>query len=231
MFTNNILSKLTLLYIDDEPSIRENAVEYFNRYFETVLEAADGAEGFQLYDRLKPDIIITDIKMPKLNGLELARKIRKNDKKIPIIILTAFTETQYLLDAVELQLIKYIIKPMTEAKLIPALQLAMDSLSHQNSNIKKLTDDLTYDTFNKSLFFTNIPIKLTKYERNLLDILIRNAPRTLSYTEIENYIWTDEGMNIDSLRTLIRSLRKKLGVDIIENISGLGYRITVLNHL
>lgn len=227
---NDTLSKLTLLYIDDEPSIRENAVEYFNRYFKTVLEASDGAEGFQLYDRLKPDIIITDIKMPKLNGLELARKIRKHDKKIPIIILTAFTDTQYLLDAIELQLIKYIIKPMTEAKLMSALQQAIDSLNNHNSNINKITENLIYDTFNKNLLLSNIPIKLTKYERNLLDILIRNSPRTLSYTEIENCIWNEEGMNIDSLRTLIRSLRKKLGVDIIENISGVGYRVTISSH-
>ena len=125
------LKPLTLLYVEDEPLIRQNALEYLRRYCNTVLEAQDGKEALQVYEAHKPDIIITDIKMPKLNGLEMATHIRQTDKETPIIMTTAHTDTEYLLRAVELQLVKYIVKPVTDDKLTEALCLAYElSLIH-----------------------------------------------------------------------------------------------------
>ena len=74
------LKPLTLLYVEDEPLIRQNAVEYLNRYCHKVLEAKDGLEGLEVYSTHKPDLIISDINMPKLNGLDFASRIRETDK-------------------------------------------------------------------------------------------------------------------------------------------------------
>ncbi len=73
------------------------------------------------------------------------------------------------------------------------------------------------------------PIKLTKNELLLLDILVKNYQRVITYKEIENFIWQNEYMSIDALRSLIRSLRKKLQGDFIENISGIGYKMKKIN--
>ena len=160
-----------------------------------------------------------------MNGLEMARKIRQKDKTTPIIIATAHTETDYLLKAVELQLIKYIVKPITSAKLSVALSLAHEHLSQ--SNIMRITKGTLYDTLNKVLIIDERIIKLTKNELLLLDLLVKNHQRTVTYQEIENLIWTDKGMSMDALRSLVRGLRKKLQGEFIENVSGIGYRCNI----
>lgn len=205
--------------------MRANAVEYFGRIFGRVIEAKDGIEAFSVYEKNSPDVIVTDIKMPKQNGLEFVKNVRKLDKKTPIVALTAFTDTAYLMEAVELQLIKYIVKPMSEEKISTMLRLIAEALTTDNSHIYHLTERIMYDNFDKTLFLDEEVVRLTKSELLLLDLLVRNYPRSVVYQEIENFIWSDEVMSMGALRTLVRALRKKLPIDIIENVSGVGYKI------
>ena len=224
---NNSLKNLTLLYVEDEEMIRQNAVEYLSRICHNVLEAKDGVEALEVYAKDKPDIIISDIKMPRMNGLDMATHIRKVDKETPIIIATAHTETDYLLKAVELQLIKYIVKPITSAKLQEALSLSVDYLTVKNKNILTIDTHCIYDRLNKILLIDNEVIKLTKNELLLLHLLAQNHLRAINYEEIEATIWAYDGMSMDSLRSLVRSLRKKLQVNAIDNVSGIGYRLLI----
>ena len=221
----NDFSNLTLLYVEDDEIIRQNAVAYLSNYFKEVFEAEDGIEALGIYNYKKPDIIITDIKMPKLNGLEMAKQIRKEDKTTPIIVATAFTDTSYLLQAVELQLIKYLTKPISSKKLKEALALVKEHLSL--NNIICIDSAVKYDKLNKTLVVNNTVIKLTKKELQLLDLLAKNHHRVVNYEEIESILWYDNVMSKDALRALVRTLRKKLGGDYVENISGFGYRLKV----
>ena len=219
------LKSLTILYVEDESLIRKNALEYLSRYCAKVYEAEDGANGYGVYKKEQPNIIVTDIKMPKLSGLELAEKIRQEDKNTPIIITTAHTDTEYLLKAVELQLVKYVVKPITSDKLKGALALACESLEEkQKSSIVYLDD-----TLNQSLFRDKELIKLTHNEQLFFDFLVKHKSRAITYEEIENLIWAYDGMSMDALRSLVRSVRKKLGGDFISNISGIGYRLSCVN--
>ena len=221
------LKPLTLLYVEDEPLIRQNALEYLRRYCDNVLEAQDGKEALRVYGTHKPDIIITDIKMPKLNGLEMATHIRQTDKETPIIMTTAHTDTEYLLKAVELQLVKYIVKPVTVDKLAEALCLACESLEDGEKSIIHLNKYTQYDTLNQTLLIKNTLVKLTHNEILLFDCMVKNRQRAITYQEIENLIWAYEGMSMDALRSLVRGLRKKLSGEFIENVSGVGYRLCV----
>ena len=222
---NSKLKPLTILYIEDEEYIRQNAVEYLSRICDHVVEAKDGLEALEVYKKEKPHIIISDIKMPKMNGLEFASEVRKVDKTTPIIIATAHTETDYLLKAVELQLVKYIVKPITSAKLQEALSLSLDYLTVKSTNIININETTIYDILNKTLLIKNSIVKLTKNEQLLVHLLASNSQRAISYEEIENTIWKYDGMSMDALRSLVRMLRKKLEGDFVENISGIGYRL------
>lgn len=224
------LKNYTILYVEDEPLIRQNAVEYLSRYFNKVYEAEDGLEGLEVYNNHKPDLIISDIKMPKLNGLEFASKIRQNDKNTPIIITTAHTDTDYLLKAVELRLIKYLIKPITSDKLQEALLMACQSLESSNIGLITLDEQTRYDTLNQTLIKHNRLVKLTHNELLFFDFLVKHKQRAITYEEIENIIWAYEGMSMDALRSLVRGLRKKLEGNYIENISGIGYRLIILEN-
>lgn len=219
---------IRLLYVDDEDLIRENAIEYLNRYFDEVYESRDGLEALQLIEKVKPHIVITDIKMPNLNGIELAKKIRQSDKKTQIIIATAYTDTNFLITAVELQLVKYMVKPILETKLISVLKSCIETIKEDDTNIKKFSSDVFFDIFNKTLLVNNKLKKLTKNEILFLELLCSNSNRVVSYEEIQTYIWYDNYMSGDAIRSLVRALRKKLPNGIIENFSGLGYKINIL---
>lgn len=219
------LKNVKILYIDDEDYIRENAVEYLSFYCDNVYEAKDGISGFEAYKKYNPDIIITDIKMPRLNGLKMVEKIRQEDKITRIIVATAFLETSYLLQAVELGLIKYLIKPITDEKLLPVLKVCLVDIV-ENKSIYDLNDGFIFDILNKTLFFNKNQIFLTKKELLFLEILLKNNKRAVKYDELNSYVW--EGlMSEDAMRSIVKELRKKISKQAIKNISGIGYQINV----
>jgi len=219
--------KYTLLYVEDEAPIRMVTKMFLAPYFKEIFEAQDGLEAFQIYEEEQPDMIITDIEMPHLNGLELCRKIRQNDKETPIIITTAYTSVDYLLEAISLNLIKYLGKPLKEEEILEALKNSFELLESKHPSVIKLTNELYYDTLNQSLSEEKSIITLSQYQSMLLDILIKNRDRIVSYSEIENEIWYDKVMTADSLRTLVRKTRKLVGKEVIENISKTGYKINL----
>ena len=219
----------TLLYVEDEAFIRQNAVLFLEDMFREIYEVDNAFRALEIYEEKKPDIIITDISMPKMNGLELCERIRKKDPATPIIITTAHTNTEYLLKAVELQLVKYLLKPLDEESLHEAIALCFDKLRQNGSNIITLNDHFTYDSFNHTLLKDGAVVKLTHREALLLKLLIRYHDRVCTYSEIENYVFDGYGMSEDALKTLIKNLRKKSESALIENHSKVGYKI-VINH-
>lgn len=217
--------KITLLYAEDETAIRENAVLFLSRLFHKVHAASDGLEAWQTYEREKPHIVITDIRMPKLNGIDLAKRIRTNDKQTQIIILSAYPTQSNLLDAIELHLVRFLVKPAGERTLLDALQVGTQVLFEHDDNVKLLAADVKYDTFNRILVRNGNLVKLTANEQKMLDLLCKNSERVVTYEEIESTVWDDKYMSPDALRTLVTALRRKLSGALIENVSRTGYRL------
>lgn len=221
----DMLKNFTILYVEDEEPVRKNAVEYLSRVAKEVLQAKDGKEAIGMWKEHKPDIIITDINMPKLNGLDMASYIRANDKDVQIIIATAHSDTDYLLKAVELQLVKYIIKPITKDKLVAALQKSIEFIEDKSKFNLLLSPSCKYNAYEKVIYKDDKEIKLTKNELLFLDLLAHHHTRVVRYEEIENAIWAYEGMSQDAIRSLVRGIRKKVPEDAIENVSGIGYKL------
>ena len=222
-----MLKELRILYVEDEEDVRRNAVEYLSRISKEVLQASNGKEAIKVWADEKPDIIITDISMPVLNGLDMARYIRSKDKDVQIIVATAYTDTDYLMQAVELNLVKYLVKPITKEKLLTALQQSIQKSQDLNKFSIPLSEECEYNAFTQSITCDDKKVKLTKNELLLMDLLAHHTNRPLSYTEIEDAVWPYEGMSSDALRSLIRGLRKKLPDEAIENTSGVGYQLKV----
>lgn len=222
-----LLENFTILYVEDDEIVRKSAVEYLSRVAKEVIEAKDGKDAITLWKKHKPDIIITDISMPRLNGIDMASYIRANDKDVQIIIATAHSDTDYLLRAVELQLVKYIIKPITKDKLIDALEKSIELIEDKSKFNLKLSSTCSYNAYEKVILQDNQEIKLTKNETLFLDLLAHHHTRVVKYEEIESSIWAYEGMSQDAIRSLVRGLRKKVPDGAIENVSGSGYKLHV----
>lgn len=222
----NNLKNTKILYIDDDEFIREDAVEYLSFYCDNVYHAKDGVYGLEKYKEMNPDIIITDIKMPKLNGIEMIKEIRKSDKTTKIIIATAFLETSYLIEAIELGLIKYLIKPIMEDTLVPVLESCTEDIL-QESSILTICGGYKFDILNQTLFLDKEQISLTKKELLLLELLIKNSNRAVKYGEFSNYVWNGY-VTDDALRAIVKELRRKMSKQSIKNISGIGYQINLI---
>jgi two-component system, OmpR family, response regulator VanR len=219
--------KYTILYIEDDEGVRTVNSRFLNRMFNELYEAKDGEEGYSLYKKYHPDIILTDIKMPKLDGISLAKKIREKDKTTKIIISTAFSEKNYLLDAIELNLEKYIIKPLTSRNLMPALTKAVEGLEKQKDFKIFLSEDFYFDNNTSLFYYQEKVIDFTKKELQFLKLLTLNKDRVVSYEEIEQNIWEEEYMSLNSLRTSIGFIRKKIPFNCIKNISNMGYKLNL----
>ena len=225
--TKKLYKNIKILYIEDDEIARENGLEYLENFFENIYEASDAIIALQLYEKHKPDIIITDIQMPKLNGLEFVKRIRQKDKKTQVIIITAFSDKDYLLKAIELGLVKYLVKPVREKEFEEALFLCINALEKDETNIIQLDEITFFDTFNKNLISSNEIVKLRAKELNFLELLIKNKNRYVSYEEIENYVWNDSVMTKDALKTLVKNIKTKIPKDLILNLTNSGYKIAI----
>ncbi|OCL87886.1 Response regulator MprA [Aliarcobacter thereius] len=224
----NEFKNIKILFVDDEKNIRLNAVSYLERLFDEVYEAENVLGAFEIIKDKKPHIIITDINMPQINGLEMIRKIRQIDNEIKIIVLSAYTKTDYLLEAIELRLEKYLVKPIHHDILFPVLKSCVSKLKSHNSNIKYFSEECYFDTFEKILYKDNDSIKLTNKELDFLSLLCENSNNLVHYDTIQAVIWSDSFMTDDSLKTVVRKLRQKLPKNCLENFSKLGYKIITI---
>jgi len=119
---NEFLSELNLLYVEDEEKVRELLAPRLERAVNNLYVAKDGEDGYLQYSKFKPDLILTDISMPKLNGIEMSKKIREENLIIPIIMLSAHSDTSFLLDAIEYGITDYLTKPINKQKLFDTLE-------------------------------------------------------------------------------------------------------------
>ncbi len=224
------MKPISLLYIEDDLDIREIYFDSIKEEVELVYFASDGEEGYEAYLSHKPDIILLDINMPKLDGLSLAKKIRENDSNVKIIITTAYSEQDKLLQAIELYLIKYILKPINPAILKEALQKAKKeiSLQREEEKIIYLLDESTiWDFEAEKLYENGVEVKLTKNERRLLKLLSSDKDKVFSFFDIFNHISHDDfdkEYDANQVRALVKLLRKKVPKESIVNIYGEGYR-------
>lgn len=146
----NTLKKLTILYVEDEDFAREEMIAILSFVFKEIIPASNGQEGLEKYkeNQDKIDIILSDINMPRLNGIEMMKKIRELNSSIPTVFLTAHGENSYLFEAINMQIAQYIIKPMTGNELLDKLYAAYlptlykKQIEEKNRELEKLNDQI-----------------------------------------------------------------------------------------
>jgi len=117
------LSQATLLYVEDDKVIRDILERRLAKHVKELYVAVDGQDGFEKFNQYKPDIILTDITMPRMNGIEMSKKIKEIDTQIPIVIMSAHSDTSYLLEAIKLGINGYLLKPVDKVKLFETLEV------------------------------------------------------------------------------------------------------------
>lgn len=226
----SLLDRYTVLYAEDEQNVRENMAELLRTYFKEIYLASDGKEAYELYVSKKPDVLLLDINMPHIDGLSLADKVRQKDKNVRILMLSAYTDKDKLLSATELNLTKYLVKPVKPSELKDALAKVGRELLEYSWHSIKVGEEHIWSVLDKKLFFDNKEVVLTHKERTLLELLISKRGHCVTHEDIMAIVWIDqydEEISKDSVKSQVNYLRKKLPDNIIENVYGKGYLLKV----
>ena len=120
------LSEVHLLYVEDDPEMGDYLKGSLEDYFKEISIASNGQDGYETYQMKNPDIIVSDLLMPKMGGLKMTQKIRETNKNIPIIITTAYSDIESLVEAVEAEIIHYLIKPIDMEELMESIRKSLN---------------------------------------------------------------------------------------------------------
>jgi DNA-binding response OmpR family regulator len=224
----------TVLIVDDDPKIREMLSLYFRKENFTVEEATDGVEAIRKVEQRKPGIILLDIMLPVLDGIEVCRQIRKFSR-VPIIMLTARGEDDDRIMGLELGADDYITKPFNPREVVARVNAVLRRVPDSDftkADVLRFTDlDININEHTITAFGQTIP--LTSKEIELLWCLASHPGRTFSrdmlLEKVWGYTYCGETRTVDSH---IKRLRQKLGIKDtspwdIQTVWGVGYRFEV----
>lgn len=222
------MSKQTILVVDDEQDLLD-LIEYnLKKEGFVVIKAENGLEGIKAAKEHKPDLILLDIMMPKMDGLEVCNQIRqdKEIKKTPIIFLTARGDEKTEVEGLNMGGDDYITKPISTTKLMSRIKAVLRRFDDTGDEIIKLeVHDLIIDKDRYIVKKGNEDFHLPRKEFELLYFLAGRRGRVLDRQTLLNKVWGDNIYVVDrTVDVHVRKIREKLGDHYIETVKGVGYR-------
>ncbi len=234
---------MRVLFVEDDEFIRKETHELLCDIFNHVDIAVNGEEGLKQYigfyndTKSYYDLVITDIKMPKMDGIDLTKEIYKVYKEQPVIVLSAHSESEYLMELVNIGISQFITKPIeinsfvhTIFNISKDIYIKNNENSETQSTLVNLTPALIWNKESKKLNRGKEDIKLTKKELLLIDLLLKVTEKTYTVDEIIIHLWKDNdetSPDVKNLKNIISRLRKKIPELDIENVYGFGYKINI----
>lgn len=220
----------TILLAEDEPALGMIIKESLETRNFKVLLCENGEKAFEIYKSHQPELLVLDVMMPKKDGFTLAKEIRVIDETIPIIFLTAKSQTQDVVEGFTIGGNDYLKKPFSIEELIVRINNLLNRTQVQKTSEVLKLGQYTFDFPKQTLQFKDEPsIQLTHREAHLLFHLIKNKNQVLDRSLILNKLWgNDDFFNARSMDVFITKLRKKLSEDEtiqILNVRGFGYKL------
>ncbi len=198
-------------------------------YFDDITLAKNGRDGLNKFKQFEYDIIFTDIHMPIMDGLSMIEHIRNFDKNIPIVVFSAYDNTEYLLKSIELNVDSYILKPFNFDEFQKIVKKIVDKLFQAKKISKNLNliDNYHWCYETATLYKKDQKVYLTKNETTLLKLLTSSKKRIFSSEEIEIEVFDDDYNDNKRVRGLISRFNKKIGTKLINSIYSQGYKLNL----
>ena len=215
---------MKILIVEDDKNIREGVADFLSEFGYNTIEASDGREALAKFDEQDISLVILDIQMPYINGLEVLKEIRKRSK-LPVLMLTAFSDEEYKIDAYTSLADGYLEKPFS----LPVLRARVDSLIERHYGMHDKfcygNVDVDFDSYTATL--GNEPVDINAKEVDILKYLVENEGIILSREKLIDYVWQNQ-MYVDenALSVAVKRLRDKIEngeVKLIHTIYGIGY--------
>jgi DNA-binding response OmpR family regulator len=220
----------TVLVVDDEPIVREVVVGYLQREGFRTLEAADGHRAQELLERDPPDLVVLDLMLPGVDGLELCRWIRTRSS-LPVIMLTARGEEADRIVGLELGADDYVTKPFSPRELAARVRTVLRRSTPPAAGEARLSfDGLEIDASTREVTKARDQVRLTAREFDLLWFLASHPRRVFSRSQLMDRVWGYEAaLDTGTVTVHVRRLREKIEDDpsqprFLETVWGVGYR-------
>lgn len=230
--------RLSVLFVEDDTAIRMRTVEILEDYFYRVDSAEDGLDALEKFHTYHEDrqahydLVISDIRMPRMDGIELSKALYALREDQPIIILSAHTESEYLVNLINLGIAQFITKPIQYPQMLDSLykvckKINAASLPAQtHSTLIPLGMQTIWDTEKKILTTAEKEVGLTKYEIHLMTLLASKIDQVCTTEEILSHFFLHSiDINPENLRGMMMRLRRKLPPKSLVSVYGLGYRL------
>lgn len=217
------LKKLNILYVDDDEVLCSSTKNILSPLFNNVFIAQNGEEAIEIFDNQKIHIVMMDVKMHNLSGIDVAKYMRDKDKNIPIFLVSSYTDVNELIEAIKLDLVDYIKKPFTFEKLLSTLFECLDKMKLKGNLKHILGENIFYDELSKKVFINNKDILLTKSEVKIIETLIKKRGQMVTYLEFINIL--DRELSESALKNIVYRLRSKLEGNAIKNLYNVGYML------
>lgn len=221
---SDALNKLTILIVEDENDTRKLMHEILKDEFHAVITAQNGDEGLKKFKKYNPDIVISDIAMPIVDGLDMTAQIKKISPNTPVVAISAHSEKEKLLRAIDVSVDKYILKPVDIDELLSVLEIIAKT-KIEATNITELAKGYSFNKTKRVLIKDGKEIALTKKELAFITLLIKRLGTIVLHDDIKNVVWIGESVSEAAIRTFVKRIRDKVGPDFIKNAPGLGYKI------
>jgi DNA-binding response OmpR family regulator len=219
-----------ILVVDDDPTVREVVVSYLKAERYEVDEAADGESALSSYGHARPDLVVLDVMLPGLDGLEVCNRLRASDD-VPIIMLTALGDESDRVVGLELGADDYLTKPFSPRELVlrVASVLRRSQEAVRPETIRQYDGDLLLDGRSRDVTRTGQTLSLTAREFDLLHFLMSNPDRVFTRDELLQQVWGWSFGDLPTVTVHVRRLREKVEPDPshpvrLETVWGVGYR-------
>ncbi|MER8676573.1 MULTISPECIES: response regulator transcription factor [unclassified Mesorhizobium] len=223
-------SNVSILVVDDEPPIRKLLRVGLGSQGYAVSEAPNAGAAIELVDAQKPDLILLDLGLPGMGGLDLLRKWRDDGLDVPVVILSSRTDEAGIVAALELGADDYITKPFGMNELVARIRVALrHKFQQQGEKPVFQTGDLSVDLVKRIVKVEGKEIKLSPKEYDILRIMVQHAGKVLTHHFILKQVWGDS-TDVQYLRVYVRQLRQKIEKSpdqprYITTETGVGYRL------
>lgn len=221
-----------ILVVDDEPNIREVVGLYLRRDGHAVVSAADGEEALEVYRRTRPDLVVLDLMLPKVSGLEVCRRIQA-ERRVPLIMLTARGEEEDRIVGLGLGADDYVIKPFSPRELaarVGAVLRRTGEATELAAGTPLVFDDLRIDPATREVTVGEEPVTLTAREFDLLLYMASHPRRVFTRDQLMEAVWGYAfSADTSTVTVHVRRLREKLETDparprYLQTVWGIGYR-------
>lgn len=220
------MKKCTALYVEDDVICARNSAKLLEVFFKNVKVVHDAESALTEFQKNRYEVVISDIELPGMNGIELSKNIREINKKTILILLTSHVTVEYLRDAVTLGLSEYLEKPLIYEKIHETLKMCAEKIENDGFIKIQICEHVSLNLHNLVLQVDGDEILLSAREARFLELLSEHRNVALKKETLVHELWEGdfEEASDNALRNMVLRIRKKLNNrDIIKNISGYGY--------